>query len=93
MRTVNDPHSELAQQLLASEELAKAQVEPWWEPATPSTANAQPGPPGMSAPPPLTGRKHSSKPSIMAIPENLAKQAAASAVSGPLLLYNICALW
>ncbi|KAI1788145.1 hypothetical protein LXA43DRAFT_974958 [Ganoderma leucocontextum] len=92
LRGVNDPHSDLAQQLLASEELEKAQVEPWWEPEPQSPVDERPAPPGVSAPPTLTGRKHGVKPSIMAIPEALAKQAATSAVSGPLLLYNICAL-
>ncbi|KAM5537102.1 hypothetical protein V8D89_009248 [Ganoderma adspersum] len=92
MRAVNDPRSELAQQLLTSEELEKTQVEPWWEPESPSLADKQPGPSGVSPPSTLTRRKPSAKPSIMSIPEPLVKQVATSAVSGPLLLYNICAL-
>ncbi|PCH44112.1 hypothetical protein WOLCODRAFT_164926 [Wolfiporia cocos MD-104 SS10] len=31
MRALQDPNSELAQQLLASEELEKERTEPWWE--------------------------------------------------------------
>ncbi|PIL33233.1 hypothetical protein GSI_04683 [Ganoderma sinense ZZ0214-1] len=90
---VNDPHSELAQQLLASEQLEKAQVEPWWEPEFPSPVDERPSPLGMPASPTSTRRNPSHKPSIMSIPESLTRQAATSAVSGPLLLYNICALW
>ncbi|PIL33207.1 hypothetical protein GSI_04657 [Ganoderma sinense ZZ0214-1] len=89
---VNDPHSELAQQLLASEQLEKAQVEPWWEPEFPSPVDERPSPLGMPASPTSTRRNPSRKPSIMSIPESLTRQAATSAVSGPLLLYNICAL-
>lgn len=90
---VNDPNSELAQQLLASEELEKAQIEPWWELESRSPVDEQPSALGMSAPSPSTRRKHCAKPSIMEIPEALTKQAPTNTVSGPLLLYNICALW
>lgn len=89
-RAVADPNSELAQQLLASEELEKVQVEPWWEPQPPSNTISAPSDASTSVAP---KRKCGAKPSIFEVPESLVKQVSDNAVSGPLLLYNICALW
>ena len=90
LRAVNDPNSELAQQLLASEELEKVQVEPWWEPEPPP--HTEPAPSDASTPA-APQRRRGAKPAVMQIPEPLVKQASSNALSGPLLLYNICALW
>ncbi|KAH9852166.1 hypothetical protein C2E23DRAFT_868976 [Lenzites betulinus] len=87
LHALNDPSSELAQQLLSSAELEREQVEPWWE--TP----AQPHSDDLPLPSdPTTNRRHGAKPSIMFVPAPLVKQSSANALSGPLLLYNICAL-
>ncbi|KAI0642320.1 hypothetical protein C8Q79DRAFT_1013608 [Trametes meyenii] len=87
LRALNDPDSELARQLLASEELERERVDPWWQ----TFAETEPKnlSPPSSGP---TGRKNGPKPSIMSIPEPLVKQSARNALSGPLLLYNICAV-
>lgn len=88
LRAVNDPESELAKQLLASEELEREQIEPWWEAVADVEADAHINPPATPSP-----RKHGSKPPIMHIPEPLVKQSARAVASGTVLLYNICALW
>ena len=74
---LNDPSSELAQQLLASEELEKQIQEPWWE-----------RPPDASA---AKGRRYGPKPAMMHIPEAALKASAGAASSGPTLLYNVFA--
>lgn len=86
MKALEDPDSELAQQLLASEELERERVNPWWE--TP-TASGSEDPSGEE-----TERKEGAPPPpIIPIPAPLVKQSANNALSGPLLLYNICAVW
>lgn len=86
MRALEDPNSELAQQLLASEELERERVNPWWETSTASGSEDSSG--GE------IGREDGARsPPIMAIPTPLVKQSANNALSGPLLLYNICAVW
>ncbi|KAI0352088.1 hypothetical protein OH77DRAFT_1409888 [Trametes cingulata] len=87
LRAINDPNSELAQQLLASEELERERVDPWWE----APADAEPEDSSASSSG-ATARRHGSKPPIMSIPEPLIKQSSNNALSGPLLLYNICAV-
>ncbi|KAI0363141.1 hypothetical protein BV20DRAFT_1007803 [Pilatotrama ljubarskyi] len=87
LRAINDPNSELAQQLLGSEELERERVEPWWE----APADAEPEDSSASSGG-ATARRHGAKPSIMSIPEPLIKQSSNNALSGPLLLYNICAV-
>lgn len=89
LRALDDPHSELAQQLLASEDLEKEQIEPWWEAA--ATAEVEDPTGSSSTRPPK--RRHGGKPTIMPIPEPLVKQSSHTAVTGPLLLYNLIALW
>ncbi|KAI0675911.1 hypothetical protein C8Q78DRAFT_963923 [Trametes maxima] len=87
LRALNDPASELAQQLLASEELERERVHPWWQtPVDALPENLSPPPTGP------TKRKDGTNPAIMSIPEPLVKQSAKNALSGPLLLYNICAV-
>lgn len=89
LRALDDPHSELAQQLLASEDLEKEQIEPWWEAA--ATAEVEDPTGSSSTRPPK--RRHGGKPTIMPIPEPLVKQSSHTAVTGPLFLYNLIALW
>ncbi|TBU30173.1 hypothetical protein BD311DRAFT_659626 [Dichomitus squalens] len=86
LRAVDNPNSESAQQLLASEELEKVQVEPWWEPQPPSNEISAPSDAAVP------NRNRGARPSIVQIPESLVKQVSNNAASGPLLLYNICAL-
>ncbi|KAI0333905.1 hypothetical protein GY45DRAFT_1319144 [Cubamyces sp. BRFM 1775] len=85
LRALNDPDSELAQQLLASEELEREQVEPWWEASADDIATSAP----VST---EAKRRHGGRPPIMPIPEPLVKQSSTNTLSGPLLSYNICAV-
>ncbi|OSD04711.1 hypothetical protein PYCCODRAFT_1475794 [Trametes coccinea BRFM310] len=90
LSALNDPNSELAQQLLASEELEREQVDPWWDAPSDDVESE------ISTTPSIQGgtkRRHGSKPTIMSIPEPLVKQSSQNAISGPLLLYNICAVF
>lgn len=84
MKALEDPDSELAQQLLASEELERERVNPWWEAPTAS---------GQHSDEVAERKDRAWPPPIMPIPVPLIKQAANNALSGPLLLYNICAVW
>ncbi|KAI0773226.1 hypothetical protein BD413DRAFT_603588 [Trametes elegans] len=87
LRALDDPNSELAQQLLASEELEREQVDPWWD------AAIEPDLESVSPTATTTiKRRRGSKPGIMSLPAPLVKQSANTALSGPLLLYNICAV-
>lgn len=83
-KALRDPDSELAQQLLSSEELEKVRVEPWWE--APDDASA--GPSSASFP---AQKRYGEKPASMQVPANMA---GASHTPGkfPLLLYNLCAI-
>ncbi|KAH9840290.1 uncharacterized protein C8Q71DRAFT_805910 [Rhodofomes roseus] len=83
-KALRDPNSELAQQLLSSEELEKVRIEPWWEaPDDPSTDD-----PSTSW---RAQKRYGKKPAMMPIPENMV---GTSHTPGkyPLLLYNICAV-
>ena len=88
LRALNDPSSELAHQLLASEELEKEQVEPWWEAPLAPTSEEPDSLTDGAAP-----RIRRTKPTIMSLPEALMKRSSDASVNGPLLLYNICAVW
>ncbi|CDO68391.1 hypothetical protein BN946_scf184815.g38 [Trametes cinnabarina] len=89
LSALNDPNCELAQQLLASEELEREQVDPWWEaPADELDSEVS----STSSQKRQRRRSHGPKPHIMSIPEPLIKQSSDNALSGPLLLYNICAV-
>ncbi|KIP07070.1 hypothetical protein PHLGIDRAFT_127858 [Phlebiopsis gigantea 11061_1 CR5-6] len=77
LAALNDPSSDLAQQLLASEELEEQIEGPWWErPSETSTTR---------------GRRYGSNPAMMNVPEAALKASAGAASSGPSLLYNIFA--
>ncbi|KAH9893328.1 hypothetical protein C8Q73DRAFT_648077 [Cubamyces lactineus] len=85
LRALNDPSSELAQQLLASEELEREQVEPWWEAPADDVSSSSSANAGAK-------RRHGDKPPMMSIPEPLIKQSSNATLNGPLLSYNICAV-
>ena len=78
MKALNDPSSELAQQLLASEELEKQIEEPWWDRPSDSSATYR--------------RRYGTRPKMMHVPETALKASTSAASSGPSLLYNIFAV-
>jgi hypothetical protein len=78
MRALDNPSSELAQQLLASDVLDSGRLEPWWEvPSVDDATNT------------LSSKRYGAKPEAMPIPSTLPKVP----LTGSPLLYNICALW
>jgi hypothetical protein len=81
MKALEDPTSELAQLLLASEELENHRCEPWWE--APVTVD-----PGTDAKSDLR-RRHGPRPDALRVPSILVKPWP----NGPTLIYNICAIW
>lgn len=88
MKALNDPSSDLTQQLLASDELEKQRIEPWWEADDPDIDAAPEFDPvgGPSA------QKHfGTKPKMMNIPETVVSASTKSLNQGPPLLYNIAA--
>ena len=98
LRAANDPSSALVQQLLASDELLEeTQCEPWWE--TPTEPSEDEGERSSGSAPPVipdsARRRRGGTPPVMPVPDALAKQMSTgnASASGPLLLYNICALW
>ena len=88
LRALNDPSSELGQQLLASEELEAQSTEPWWErPA--DHIDDDPQTTGQIA----SGvRRYGYKPNFVDIPTAAIKASERAGTSGPTLLYNICAV-
>ncbi|RDX50264.1 hypothetical protein OH76DRAFT_1555794 [Lentinus brumalis] len=88
LRALQDPDSELAKQLLASEVLEREQVEPWWEAQPELTSEDS----DSTSTPQASPRRHGTKPSIMPLPDPLIKRSSEASTTGPLLLYNICAV-
>lgn len=82
MKALGDPGSDLAQQLLSSEELEKDVIEPWWE------RDADPGPSDERTAPRRVYRR-GRRPAPVDVPPTMIK---ASSGSGPSLLYNVCAV-
>jgi hypothetical protein len=81
MKALEDPTSELTQQLLASEELEMDRQEPWWE--TPVTVSD-------STDPKLDlHQRHGPRPDALIVPSILVK----SWPNGPALTYNMVAIW
>jgi hypothetical protein len=76
-KALDNPSSELAQQLLASETLDSERLEPWWE--SPSFNDATQA---------ISTKRYGAKPEAMMV-STLPKVP----VTGSPLLYNICALW
>ncbi len=81
MKALKNPTGELAQELLANEQVEKEIQGPWWE-APALSDNGQFSDDGLS-------RCFGSKPEIVEIPPSLLKPIPA----GHSLLYNICAVW
>lgn len=77
MKALDNPSSELAQQILASEELDSEILEPWWEAPFIDDATGTP-----------SAKRYGAKPEAMLIPSMIPKVPAIG-----FLLYNICALW
>src|ERR1700720_217692 len=78
INALQNPSSELTQQLLASEEINLGRVEPWWEAHSLDNAIEK-----------LSTKRYGSKPEVMPMPSAKLRMRA----SGSPLLYNICALW
>ena len=78
MKALDNPLSELTQQLLSSEELDSARLEPWWE-----------APPLYDAADTSPVKRYGSKPEAMPLPSNIPQVP----LTGSPLLFNICALW
>lgn len=85
LKALNDPSSELAQQLLASEELEKQIEEPWWErpPDISDNSNVL-----RSS---TKSARYGTPPKIMEIPPAALNASTGAASTGPSLLYNIFA--
>ena len=86
MKALNDPSSELAQQLLASDELEKQRIEPWWE-----DNDAKLDERSSIGSSNLVQRKYGVRPGLISIPEAVVSASAKSLDQGPSLLYNIIA--
>ncbi|KAF9480531.1 hypothetical protein BDN70DRAFT_905729 [Pholiota conissans] len=88
MKAFDDPTSEFAQQLLASEQLDNEIEEPWWEaPRTIVEAGVE-DEAGRQSIDLRTGHRYGSRPTFMSIPESMVK---AVPVGHP-LVYNMCAI-
>lgn len=88
LKALNDPTSELAQQLLASEDLEKQIVEPWWERLLDDVEVSDSTlPAGLRR-----TRRYGEKPDLIDIPPAAVKAAEIAGTGGPSLLYNICAV-
>lgn len=75
-----DPSSELAQQLLVTEELEKQRQQPWWEaPLFPTDESISK----------FVRKRYDGKPVGMHVPEEMVKPLD----NRPYLVYNICAVW
>ena len=81
---LRDPNSELAQQLLSSEEIEKVHLAPWWE--APEDADEK-GPSAAFR----TQKRYGKRPAMMEIPEHMARTPPTPGKL-PLLLYNLCAI-
>jgi len=86
LKVLGDPQSDLAQQLLASEELETAHMIPWWEAPVRvddegdiQSSNAQ-------------RKKYGRLPEMLQIPRSMVSTQHVAGKT-PLLLYNMCAIW
>ncbi|PCH44107.1 hypothetical protein WOLCODRAFT_133088 [Wolfiporia cocos MD-104 SS10] len=91
MRALQDPNSELTQQLLASEELEKERIEPWWETPTGMDADAEDQIPSDASKKAELHRRYGTKPPVMQVPSSMLNTPSVPGKS-PMLLYNICAV-
>lgn len=81
LKVIDNPESELAKQLLASEQLEKEIREPWWDSPAPPEEHGQVDH--------KTGHKFGTKPGSMSIPKSLVKDT----LAGPSLVFNMAAIW
>lgn len=86
MKVFNDPTSELAQQLLSSEQLDKEIQDPWWQ--RPNVTEDDSDDLRFSYDQ-RTGHRYGDRPSLIHIPETMVKPLAA----GRSLVYNILSIW
>ncbi|CAL1715449.1 unnamed protein product [Somion occarium] len=86
LKALNEPSSELAQQLLASEELQKQKIDPWWEAPNEDTEEDSLERSLISL------KKYGKRPTMVEIPDNIVSASAKSLNTGPSLLYNITAV-
>ncbi|KII87478.1 hypothetical protein PLICRDRAFT_664480 [Plicaturopsis crispa FD-325 SS-3] len=78
-RAFDDPSSELAQQLLTSEELERERYEPWWEAPSLNVEENEALHPGSF-------KRYGASPQLMTVPSNMRKPLPL----GSSLIYNIC---
>ncbi|KZT72024.1 hypothetical protein DAEQUDRAFT_763498 [Daedalea quercina L-15889] len=83
-KALRDPSSELAQQLLSSEELENVRTEPWWE-GSKDTSGEQAR--GLRR----AQKRYGKRPAMMQIPAHMTRTPPTPG-KFPLLLYNICAV-
>ncbi|OBZ66906.1 hypothetical protein A0H81_13111 [Grifola frondosa] len=91
LRALSDPSSELAQELLASEDLEKGRIEPWWEAPSELPQDQVSDSQNISLQLRIR-RRYGTKPAIMSIPTSMVQAASASILARPPLLYNLSAL-
>ncbi|THH27793.1 hypothetical protein EUX98_g6390 [Antrodiella citrinella] len=90
MKALGDPTSDLAQQLLSSEELEKQIIEPWWERSLGPNAEYEDASIGVHGP---GQRRYGERPSPLHIPSALANTSTSpTSGNGPSLLFNISAV-
>ena len=90
LKALNDPSSELAQQLLTSEELETQIVDPWWD--QPSDYGEERPQPVIDASGARKIRRYGHKPKFLDVPTSAIKASENVGTTGPSLLYNICAV-
>ena len=83
-KALRDPNSELAQQLLSSEEIEKVRIEPWWE----APGNADEESPSAAW---RAQKRYGKRPAMLEISEHMTRTQPAPGKL-PLLLYNLCAV-
>ncbi|KAI0785209.1 hypothetical protein C8Q75DRAFT_723127 [Abortiporus biennis] len=96
MKLVQNPSSNITQQLLASEELQTQILEPWWErPSDEYEDSTRHEPIQVLALPVQKQKRFGEKPEIMEVPQEMIDNITSRTMSRdeaiPLLLYNICA--
>jgi len=90
MKAFEDPTSELAQQLLASELLEKEIQEPWWEGTDAEVdADVHVDGNGDRRSHNSRSRRYGARPKMMEIPSSMTSPIPA----GHPLVYNMCAIW
>ena len=85
-KVFNDPTSELAQQLLSSEQLETDIKEPWWKASVAEEYEDDASPQSRDQALP---RRSGAQPNMMKIPVSMVKPIP----SGHPLVYNMCAIW